>query len=276
MFSVCDSLIDWNQQLQACFLVADDLMDGSITRRGKPCWYRQPDVLNDAVNDALILESFIYFLLRRYLKSHPNYAELVDLYHDVSLQTQLGQMLDLTAQPQGRCGPDTLRSFNIDVYHRIVKFKTSVYTFHLPYASALLLCGYDSAEALSRCYEISVALGTKFQIEDDYLDCYGDPAKIGKIGTDIKDHKCSWLIVQCLKRATPEHMALLDAHYGKHDDESEIKVKALFNELNLKQVYLEQEESSYQSCKQMIVDASQLLPVEMFLPVLDFIHLREK
>ncbi len=53
-------------QLQACFLVADDLMDKSITRRGKPCWYRLPEVQADAVNDALILESFLYFLLRKY------------------------------------------------------------------------------------------------------------------------------------------------------------------------------------------------------------------
>src|ERR1700751_3035852 len=47
--------------LQALFLVADDIMDGSVTRRGKPCWYRLPDVQLDAVNDTLILEALMYY-----------------------------------------------------------------------------------------------------------------------------------------------------------------------------------------------------------------------
>lgn len=54
--------------LQASFLVADDVMDGSVTRRDQPCWYKRDDVKMDAVNDALILESFVFWLIKVWIR----------------------------------------------------------------------------------------------------------------------------------------------------------------------------------------------------------------
>lgn len=50
--------------------------------------------------------------------------------------------------------------------------------------------------------------------QDDYLDCYGDPALTGKVGTDIQDNKCSWLVVECLRRVTPEQRQILEVKTG--------------------------------------------------------------
>jgi len=261
--------------LQALFLVADDMMDGSQLRRKKPCWYLLPDVKFDAVNDTLILESFMWFLLNKYFRGSKQHLPVVELFQSVSYQTQMGQMLDLLSQPQMRRDPELLKNFTLESYHRIVTFKTAIYTFNLSIASGMLLCGYDSPRQLAAARAISIELGKKFQIEDDYLDCYGLPSKIGKDGTDIKDHKCSWLVVQALERVTPEQRTILEEHYGKDEPEHQQRVKDLYKELNLEAVYLKQEEESKQRIEQLIQDNAAILPPGVFRPILAKIHNRD-
>jgi Geranylgeranyl pyrophosphate synthase len=55
-------------------------------------------------------------------------------------------------------------------------------------------------------------MGHFFQVQDDYLDCFGTPDVTGKIGTDIEDGKCSWLAVVALQRATPAQRKLMEVN----------------------------------------------------------------
>jgi len=88
-------------------------------------------------------------------------------------------------------------------------------------------------------------MGTYFQVQDDYLDCFGDPEVIGKIGTDIEDFKCSWLVVQALERANESQLHRLDANYGKTDPSCVAEVKAVYRDLGIQDVFLEYERTSY-------------------------------
>jgi farnesyl diphosphate synthase len=69
-------------------------MDESESRRGQPCWYRVDNIGLAAFNDALLLESAVYFLLHKHFSHLSCYNKLVDAIHDVTHKTIYGQSLD--------------------------------------------------------------------------------------------------------------------------------------------------------------------------------------
>lgn len=72
------------------------------------------------------------------------------------------------------------------------------------------MSGVTNSESYATALKILLPLGEYFQVQDDYLDCYGAPELIGKIGTDILDNKCGWLINVALGIASPEQRKVLD------------------------------------------------------------------
>lgn len=261
--------------LQAFFLVSDDIMDTSITRRGQPCWYRQDGVGMIAINDAFMLEAAIYTLLKKYFRSHPSYVDLIELFHETSFQTELGQLCDLLTAPEDRVNLD---NFSLEKYTFIVIYKTAYYSFYLPVALALYQLNLATPKNLKQAEDILIPIGEYFQIQDDFLDNFGDPAVIGKIGTDIKDNKCSWLVNQALKVVTPEQRKVLEENYGRKDDAKEKVIKQLYDELNIKQTYLDYEEKFVTDIRSRIanVDESEGLKKEIFEAFLSKIYKRTK
>src|SRR3546814_22826 len=117
----------------------------------------------------------------------------------------------------------------------MVKYKTAFYSFYLPVAlgefcwaawachrnglpntiapalcAGMIVGGVTRKDLFDQARDILMIMGEYFQIQDDYLDCYGTPEIIGKIGTDIQDNKCGWLVVQALQRATPAQRQVLE------------------------------------------------------------------
>ena len=235
--------IEW---LQAWLLIADDIMDSSVTRRGQPCWYKTlGEAWYIAINDAVTIESLVYTCI---LKKHFAYdAELLlqlwDVMMETTLQTELGQLSDTL------CDILELKDLTVSRWEWIVTYKTSYYSFYLSVAFAMIMARISDPHAYQAARDILIIMGVYFQAQDDFLDCYGTPEQIGKIGTDIQDKKCGWLFTKAYHEliTTPEQKALLDTYYGncKVSSPQEQAIKALYTELGLPQLYARYEQDSY-------------------------------
>lgn len=233
--------IEW---LQAWLLVADDIMDSSVTRRGQPCWYKTiGDAWYIAINDAVTIEAFVFKILKRHFGHDGGLQlKLMDLMLETSLQTELGQLSDTL------CDILTLQDLTPQRWNLIVKYKTSFYSFYLSVAFAMTLAGVTDQTAYDAAREILVTMGVYFQAQDDFLDCYATPEVLGKIGTDIADKKCGWLFTKAYHElANDSQKAFLDEHYGKCKVGSpeEQKIRDLYTELGLKEIYAKYEQDSY-------------------------------
>ena len=145
-----------------------------------------------------------------------------------------------------------LTKFSIAKYKCIVKYKTAFYSFYLPVALAMILANKTDKPSHANALTILLEMGEFFQIQDDYLDCYGAPEVIGKIGTDIMDNKCGWLVVQALSRVTPSQRLILEENYGKKFAVNEAAVKALYRDLGMEKIFKDYEEESFQRLTSLI------------------------
>ncbi|CAF3194035.1 unnamed protein product [Rotaria socialis] len=268
------AILGWCIELmQGAFLVADDLMDHSLTRRGQPCWYLKVEEKESAVNDSFYLYSCTFTLLNKYF---PTNFKLYHLFNEIFQRTVIGQGLDLET-------PHYLPSIDFyteEHYYTVVTWKTAYYTIALPILCGILITPSSFLADHTEVKTITLNIGTYFQVQDDYLDCYGDINRTGKIGTDIQERKCSWLIVQAMKllEKNDRRRDILRDNYGNDDQNKVQRVKDIYEELNLKEIYQQYEEKTYQNIIQLINQANfNSKPLEQLLKqILDSIHARSK
>ncbi|RWS20917.1 farnesyl pyrophosphate synthetase-like protein [Leptotrombidium deliense] len=215
--------------LVSAWLVIDDQIDESETRRGKRCWYKlEPK----AIHHAKLLVSFIFTILKNHFRSDPNYRNVLKLCLTADIKTGIGQNMDMLLS-----NPKALDKYTISVYNRMVSGKTAYCTFILPVR--LCLCLLNLTDKKLRHWATSVAqkIGILFQAQDDFIDVYGDSNQTGKIGTDIRNGKCTWLVVHALTIMNENQRHTFVQHFGKNDDESENIVKDIFQQINMKQKF---------------------------------------
>jgi len=250
-------------------LVLDDVMDGSYTRRGHPCWFRLPNVGMIAANDGVLLLSHVNLILKKHFRDQPYYADLLDLFNEVVFQSASGQMLDLIIQKD-------FSIFTPSIHARISKYKTAYGTYYLPFACALLVSGERIEDYYEDVKDLLLEMGVYFQVQDDYLDCFGDPEKSGKIGTDIQDFKCSWLVVKALEMCNEEQKTLLRDNYGKEDVACVEAVKGVYKELELEKVYAEYESEVYEKLMARIEGVPNKAVQAVLIAYLEKIYKRQK
>jgi len=249
------AILGWSLELaQACFLIADDIMDASITRHGRPCWYRVEGVNNIAINDACMLESGLYQLLKRHFRKESYYTDLLELFLDTTYKAEMGGLIDLVTAPEDRVD---LSKFSLERYRLTIAYKTANPSC-LPVILAMYFHGITNPEQFALAQKILIPLGEYFQVQNDYLDCFAPPEKLGKIGTDILENKNTWVISVALQHVTPAQRKTLDENYGRKDSECERKVKEVFAAVDLKTKYKAFEQAAYRK----IMGLVETIPAE--------------
>ncbi|XP_055691181.1 farnesyl pyrophosphate synthase-like [Lutzomyia longipalpis] len=234
---------------QASYIIVDDIIDEATTRRGKPCWHKLDDVQSKAIIDYIIIDSAMYKFIKKNFNHLPCYENIIDTLHTNILISSIGEYLDMIATHQ-----DVL-TFTMEQFRKISIYKTANYTVYTPTKLGQILAGKEDVhceKAKNFLYEIGFFL----QIQDDFLDCYGDPKVTGKIATDIQDGKCTWLVVTFLQRANRAQKDILKKFYGKKDEESVARIKQLYEDVGLREAYRTYEDTAYKSLKKGIQETN--------------------
>ncbi len=216
-------------------LVHDDMMDEASLRRGQPTVHTKYDA-NTAllVGDIMVIRAYEY--LQPIQSNH--LSKILALFNQTAREVCEGQQLDMDYAKR--------TSVSMDEYIHMITLKTSVLLAASLQMGAII--GGAGEHNCSHLYEFGKKLGIAFQIQDDYLDAFGDAAVFGKdAGGDIKQNKKTFLLIRALETANPEQLKTLNALLNSDPADKVEQVLAIFKACkvdawaaDLKQKYMQE------------------------------------
>ncbi|EHG23432.1 hypothetical protein HMPREF9332_00715 [Alloprevotella rava F0323] len=222
-------------------LLHDDLMDKADMRRGKATVHKKWDE-NTAIlsGDTMLIMAFQH-ILRTDCHRLP---EVLNLAARTMQEICEGQQYDMNFE--------SLSDVREEEYIEMIRLKTSVLLACALKAGALIAdAPKEDCELL---YQFGEKIGLAFQLQDDYLDCYGDPAVFGKqIGGDICCAKKTFMLINAFNRANDAQKAELNRLLNDVDEREEkvTGVLALYDELKIPALCRERMETLYAEARRI-------------------------
>lgn len=224
-------------------LLHDDLMDEAPLRRG------QQTVHTKWNNNQAILsgDSMLVLAYERLAQVDTKHLQAVlNLFTETALQIGEGQQYDMEFEHRN--------DVTVDEYIEMIRLKTSVLLACATKMGALLADA--SAEDAENLYKFGEQIGLAFQLQDDYLDVYGDSRVFGKkIGGDITSNKKTYMLITAFNRANDKQRAELEEWINKTAFVTEEKIAAvtrLYNEIGVDKLAKEKMDYYYEQGKQYL------------------------
>ena len=201
-------------------LLHDDVMDNADVRRGRPTVHKKWDEETAILSgDAMLTTSTMLLAI----KSGEHLASALDLFNGTAMNIYEGQQFDMDFEKR--------MDVTVEEYMEMIRLKTSVLLGCACGMGALMA---DAPfETQLQFFNYGVNLGLAFQLQDDYLDTYGNPETFGKtIGGDILNDKKTWLLIMALQEdETGKLKEVIGSDISA--DEKISTVREIYNSLNL-------------------------------------------
>lgn len=205
-------------------LLHDDLMDHAPMRHGRPTVHEK---WND--NTAILSgDSMLVLSYQRMAQCRPEKLKpVLDLFTETALEIGEGQQYDMEFESR--------TDVQENEYLEMIRLKTSVLLACATKMGALLADASDSDA--HNLYKFGEQIGLAFQLQDDYLDVYGDPAVFGKaIGGDILSNKKTYMLINALNRADAQSKEELMGWISRQEFNPKEKIAAvttLYNKIGI-------------------------------------------